>query len=497
MIGRDGQFSGPGMFNGLWREGAEFGPLAMAGALVRLGLVLPWLAAVLALAADAPQSWAVLGAATALLATLVVPGLAVMSAQAVPASTLASSDGRVVGRAWHQGLVVAMLLGLVAVAAGALGGTLLPYLGQPAAVVKALAPCLFTLSFAVAALLVAACTATSLLSAGRTGSVVAVVLLVDLLCVLLLAWRSEDLFDAEADGLVGVALVAVLASWLSALLLVALAWWQPQQQRLGMRIAFGGLGPRSARRDGPSPVSAFCVALSWWALALLAGSVDALTLATLTALAALLLPCLAVGQALTTTMGRRVRLALAGAMKKPGSIGRCAQRCAWLTLLVMLGLLGLTSQAGLLLPLYLGHVGLSALLLHCLPLALAAVVAQTACSLWAQGLRSLDQHLPVDLVLALSALLSVPLAWVLALPLGAGLVGILAAPALCTAVAALLLARWFRQAAGLVDAKAARQMRDRAKAIALGWADTVMVWPTHKAGGRAGGSAAARKARPR
>ena len=160
----------------------------------------------------------------------------------------------------------------------------------------------------------------------------------------------------------------------------------------------------------------------------------------------------------------------------------------------MFGLIGLTNQAvTLTMPVWLLPAALSDQILACMPLALAMVVAQAACSLWAQGLRSLDQHLQVTLVLAVSALLSVPLAWALAIPLGAGLMGILAAPALCTAVSALLLARWFRHAAGMVDAKAAYQMRARAQAVALGWADTMMVWPGHKAAARPVGMTTARK----
>ncbi len=495
MIDRNGQVSGPGVLDGLWREGAEFGPLAFQRALVNLGLALPWLAAMLSMATEPPQSWAALGATASVLAMLVLPGLVLISAQAAPASALACGEWRAVGRAWHEGLVVALLLGLVAVAVGALGAMLLPWLGQPPALVQAMAPGLFTLSLAVMALLAASCTAATLLCAGRTGSVVAVVGLVNLVSLLLLSWPPADLFGAHGDGLRGVALVAVLMSWLAAALLAALTWWQPQQRRYGIRQAFGGLRLQANRRSGPSAVSSLCVALSWSVLVLLAGGLDEVALAALTALSALLLPGLAVGQALAASMGRRVTLVLAGAMKKPGSVGRCGQRCAWLSVLIMLGLVGLTSQA-VMLTRSTGRLQaeLSDLLLLCLPLALAMVVAQAACSLWAQGLRSLDRHLQVNLVLAVSALLSVPLAWVLAFPLGAGLKGILAAPALCTAVAALLLARWFRHAAGTLDARAADQMRARARAIALGWADTVMVWPGHDAAARPAGMTAARRA---
>ena len=239
------------------------------------------------------------------------------------------------------------------------------------------------------------------------------------------------------------------------------------------------------------------VAAAWWALVLVTGALDELSLAALTGLSAMLLPCVAVGQALAVTGGRRVGAVLAGALKKPGSVSRCGQRGAWLTLLALLAPVLLTSQAlPMLLPAMLAPTALLWLLLQCLPLGLAAVVAQALFSLRAQGLRSLDQDLRVDLVRVLAALGSVPLAWWLAVVLDTGLLGVVAAHALCTGVAALVLGRLFRLAAGAVDANAARQMQARAQAIALGWADTVMVSPA-AARAKAFGPMAARKARAR
>lgn len=497
MIGRDGQLSGPGVLNGLWREGALFGPPALQRALAHLGLALPWLMLVLPLGGNTTH-WASVGAATAMLGALVMVGTALLAAQVPPPGALATGERRVLGRAWHHGLVVAMLIGLVAVAVGAFGAPLLALLGQPAAVVDALRAWLFTLSLGVVALLVAASTASVLLLAGRVWPVVMVVVLVNLLVAAAMALRPAALFvDGQPDPH-GVALLAVLLAWACAMLLAALAWWQPDHRRMGLRKAFGGLGPQPSRRDGPSLLGSALVAAAWWALVLVTGALDELSLAALTGLGALLLPCVAVGQALAVTGGRRVGAVLAGASKKPGSVSRCGQRGAWLTLLALLAPVLLTSQAlPMLLPAMLAPTALLWLLLQCLPLGLAAVVAQALFSLRAQGLRSLDQDLRVDLVRVLAALGSVPLAWWLAVVLETGLLGVVAAHALCTGVAALVLGRLFRLAAGAVDANAARQMQARAQAIALGWADTVMVSPAAAAQAKAFGPMAARKARAR
>ena len=482
MLDRHGQINGPSTLGGLAREAAHFGPLAGSQIASCLGLAALGVVDGVMLAQHGAGQLAVHGLADAMAGRGLDLGLAVVMASMTLAPVAATAqrggDQRELGRLWHQALLLALLLGGAGILLGALAPLLLTLLGVPVTLADAAEPVIAILSLGLLPALLAVACAGLLHATGRAGGVLLALLGANVLNLAL----NLQLIDGPSGAAAGVATATTVVRWVLALGLLATCWCLPEQARYGLRRRFGSrqwqAGAAQRRLGHKLASQAGARALLPAGLVLMASWQGTLTLASLTVLGLVMVPCLTLSSALAATARQRVAQVLADTRHRPGSVTRCGERCTALACLIaVLFFAAYSASASTLVRTVLREPGVVAQVLPQLPLALTVAALDGLAMLGAALLQGLGEHRRVAKLQWLCVLPALTLAWLLGAVLGGGMAGLLGAMGLAAAAQALAFGRSYRGSAYLLDASAAQAMTAHASAIAHGFADTVMLWP--------------------
>ena len=490
MLDRHGQIAGPSPLSGLAREAALFWPLAGGMIFSRLGLAAMDIVDGVMLAHHDSRQLAFFGLADAITSRLLDIGLALMLAGLALATQAAAGDRdeqRQAGRIWQQALLLALVVGLIGAALGAAGPGVLALLGQGAPLAQGGGSVLTILSLGILPGLVVMATAGLLQAIGRPGVVLLAVLVANVQNLLFNLMLIDGVPGGPPLGAMGVAGSTVLVRWIMAIALLAVAWWLPQQARFGLRLPFTGrdwhVSAEQRAMGRAAAGRAAALALLPLGLVLMAGWRGERALAAITTLGVLLMPCMAVGRGLADAAGQRVTTVLEYAKKRPGSVSRCGERGTLLALALLLLVVGLYGLAlPTLVPLLGLDVSLTGQVVQWVPLGLTVVLAESLACQSAASLLSLGQQRRPFVTNALVNVAGLPLAWVLAFGLNGGVAGLLGAQGVASALRAFALGRQYRRVAQGLDHASATALQVRAKAIAHGYADTVMVWPASSEG---------------
>ena len=483
MLDRHGQINGPSTLGGLAREAVFFGPLAGRQIVSCLGLAALGLVDGVMLAQHSAGQLAVHGLADAMAGRGLDIGLTVVMASMTLAPVAATAkrgdDQRELGRLWHQALLLALLLGVAGIVLGALAPLLLALFDVPASLADAAEPVIATLSMGLLPALLAVACAGLLQATGRAGVVLLALLGGNVLNLAL----NLQLIDGPSGAAAGVAIATTVVRWVVALGLLATCWCLPEQARYGLRSHFGSrqwqAGARQRKLGQRLASQAAARALLPAGLVVMASWQTALTLASLTALGLVMVPCLAVSSGLAATARQRVAQVLEDARRRPGSVTRCGERCTALACLIaLLFFAAYSASASTLVKAVLPDPVVMAQVLPLLPLALTVAALDGLALLGAALLQGLGEHRRVARLQWLCALPALALAWLLGAEMGGGIAGLLGAMGLAAAAQALAFGRLYRGSAHLLDASAAQAMTAHASAIAHGFADTVMLWPS-------------------
>ena len=483
MLDRHGQINGPSTLGGLAREAVFFGPLAGSQIVSCLGLAALGLVDGVMLAQHSAGQLAVHGLADAMAGRGLDIGLAVVMASMTLAPVAATAkrgdDPRELGRLWHQALLLALLLGGAGILLGALTPLLLALFATPAALANAAEPVITTLSLGLLPALLAVACAGLLQATGRASTVLLAVVGANVLNLAL----NLHLIDGPSGAAAGVAGATTAVRWMLALGLLVRCWCLPEQARYGLRRQFGsrqwqaGAAQRKLGRRLASQAAAR--ALLPAGLVLMASWQTPTALASLTALGLVMAPCLALSSGLAATARQRVAQVLADARHRPGSVTRCGARCTALAgLAAALFFAAYSASASTLVNAVLRDPDWIGQVLPLLPLALTVAALDGLAMLGAALLQGLGEHRRVAKLQWLCVVPAVVLAWWLSVVLGGGIANLLGAMGLAAAAQALAFGRLYRGRAHLLDASAAQAMTAHANAIAHGFADTVMLWPS-------------------
>lgn len=471
---------------GLVREAEQFLPLALPAVLWRLLVVVVLLAPASMLVPYGVVELGRLGLAASLaLPAWLVGVVRVSSGAAVFGATASGAlpGQRRVGALWRQAMRPAVSVGLLAavmamVLVGSLHlwpGALKSPLLNPAGHAAGL------LLLAVLPGLVALLNASILRAIGRTVVLALAAALALVQGVAMMVWQGEMVLQAGVSRAVWVGWSLLATLTVAAMALSAALWWLPAQARYGLRRSrssdWSVVTPvldHAAARDAAvllaGPVLAAAMAMA------LAGELGALPLAALGALGLVLAPLAAIAWGLVDAAVRRLAQARLAAEARPGALGRTASRCRWLVAVpLLLGCALYASASRDLLPLLLPKGELPSAVARLLPVGLALLAVEAFAWLHAGALHALGVRRQPLQVQWLGAIAGLPVGWLMAEPAHLGALGLLLGMLAAAGVRLVLLVRHWARCAGLTDAASAEAARQRAQAIAHGWADTVVL----------------------
>ncbi|MEK8024959.1 MAG: putative multidrug resistance protein NorM [Pseudomonadota bacterium] len=467
------------------REAQQFFALGLPMVVSRLGLAAMAITDGVMLAHHSSRQLAVHGLADAVMGRWLEVGMAfVMAGLTLAAQAAAGNSGerQLVGRTWHQALLLAFMAGLLGMALGAFAPTLFAWTGQEAVLAADAGLVLAVLGLGMLPAMVAMATAGVLEAVGHASVVALAVVMANLLNFWLNGLWIDGSGTVPALGAVGAAWATTVVRGVLAVVLLAAAWWLPQRHEFGLRRRFRPADWRASQeqrgRGWNAALSTGLLALLACGLPVIAGWLGERPLAAMTALFVLLAPLMVMAWGLADAAGLQVAGVMGMERRRPGMMLRTGDRCALLQALVVAGFaLLMLALAPPLLALVAPDPALARLVRPLLPLGIVVVLAEGLAFLYAAQLRSIGELRRPLLIQAVAGLLLLPLAWVLAFQFKAGLGGLLAAQGIAAALRAFALATLYRQVGMGLDKASAEELRRRAQASARAWADTVLIRP--------------------
>jgi len=393
---------------------------------------------------------AVVGRAFDVAVVFMIAGLA-LAAQARAGH---AGQRRTVGRVWRQALWLASAAGLAGLLLGVAGTTVLSLAGQDPALAQGAGRVVYVLCLGMLPALWAMATAGILEALGRPIVVAAMVVVGNVLNIAFNAWLIDGVGNGPPLGAVGVAWSTTLVRYLLAAALVAVLWWMPGHEEFGLRRRTTShdwrRGQEQRARGWSAAGTVAVLALLSLGLPMMAGWLGETAVATLTAMFLALAPCMVIAWGVSDAAGLRVATLLGGpdALAGARALRITGPRLTGLALALLLPL----AVVYLLWPRAVVGLGVpDPVLVHrvalLMPWGVAVMLLEAVTFVYASMLRSLGELRWPFVVQAVSALVALPLSWLLGFKLHGGLAGIVAGHALGAAMRALCLAVLYDRAA--------------------------------------------------
>ena len=426
--------------------------LALAGPMIvsRLGVAAMGIADGVMLARHSTEQLAVLGLADTLMGRVIDIGIVFVTAGlalAAQARASAADAQRGVGRVWQNSLLLCLLAGTLVLLFGLFGGPVLNALGQPEALVPDASRVIFILSLGVIPALMAVASAGLLEALGKPIGVAVLVVLANGLNIALNNVLIFGGLGFPAMGAEGAAWSTTLVRTLLALALLASVWWLAERTRYGIReryrAADWAAGQEQRARGWAGAANVSVLAGLSLVLPVMAGWIGAAAVAQITALWLVMAPAMIVAWGMGDAAGMRVAALLGqaeGQADLPERLRATGGRLALVLLIVVLLAAALYLLAPQTVVRWVAHdPALVVAVVPLLPLGLAAIATDAMSILYSGMLRSLGVLRAPFVLHAVTGLAMLPIAWVLAFPMGWGVTGLLFAQALVAIVRALAL----------------------------------------------------------